>query len=287
MSLLFRTAAITDEFAPDLETALAGMSEVGMTGAEMRLVSGRNMIDLADDEIDRVRATVEKRGMAVVSLASPLLKCVLPDSPALDTRIEHDVFGSPYTFDDQPRLTRRAFEIAERLGTRIIRVFSYWRTVEPERCLPAAAAALHELGETAAKRGITIALENEQACNAGTAAEAARLFSLVQHPAVKILWDPANASILGETPYPDGYKQLPADRIVHVHAKDCDVRDHKPIWGPLGEMAVDWKGQIGALRRDGYSGWISLETHWAGPNGDKFQGSKICGRNLQSLVASD
>lgn len=256
-----------------------------MTGAEMRLVSGRNMIDLSDQEIDQVRAAVEKRGMSVVSLASPLLKCVLPDSPALDTRIEHDVFGSPYTFEDQPRLTRRAFEIAERLGTSIIRVFSYWRTVEPERCLPAAAAALHELGESAAKRGITIALENEQACNAGTAAEAARLFALVQHPAVKILWDPANASILGETPYPDGYKQLPADRIVHVHAKDCDVRDHKPTWGPLGEMSVDWKGQIEALRRDGYSGWISLETHWTGPDGDKFLGSKICGRNLATLVS--
>lgn len=285
MPAQFRIAAITDEFSPDLDKALIGMSEVGMTGAEMRLVAGRNMIDLSDQEIDQVRATVEKRGMSVVSLASPLLKCVLPDSPALDTRIEHDVFGSPYTFEDQPRLTRRAFEIAERLGTSIIRVFSYWRTVEPERCLPAAAAALHELGESAAKRGITIALENEQACNAGTAAEAARLFALVQHPAVKILWDPANASILGETPYPDGYKQLPADRIVHVHAKDCDVRDHKPTWGPLGEMSVDWKGQIEALRRDGYSGWISLETHWTGPNGDKFEASTICGKNLLTLVS--
>jgi L-ribulose-5-phosphate 3-epimerase len=285
MSALFRIAAITDEFAPDLETALGGMSAVGMTGAEMRLVSGRNMIDLTNGEVDEVRAAVEKRGMSVISLASPLLKCVLPDSPPLDTRIEHDVFGSPYTFDDQPRLTRRAFEIAERLGASIIRVFSYWRTVEPERCLPAAAAALHELGETAAKHGITIALENEQACNAGTGAEAAQLFALVQHPAVKILWDPANASILGETPYPDGYQQLPADRIVHVHAKDCEVRDHKPVWGPLGEMAVDWTGQIEALRRDGYSGWLSLETHWTGPNGDKFEASTICGRNLRSLVS--
>src|SRR5688572_16051927 len=181
MPAVFRTAAITDEFSPDLETALGGMSDVGMTGAEMRLVSGRNMIDLANDEVDRVRAAVQKRGMTIISLASPLLKCVLPDSPALDTRVEHDVFGSPYTYEDQPRLTGRAFEIAERLGARIIRVFSYWRTVEPERCLPAAAAALHELGETAAKRGITIALENEQACNAGTAGEAARLFALVQH----------------------------------------------------------------------------------------------------------
>ena len=281
----FRTAAITDEFSPDLETALRGMAAVGMTGAELRLISGRNMIDLDDREVDRVRATVQAHGMTVVSLASPLLKCVLPDAPPLDTRIEHDVFGSPYTYEDQPRLTRRAIEVAERAGAGIIRVFSYWRTVEPERCFPAAAAALHELAEEAAKRGVVIGLENEQACNAGTGDEAARLLALVEHPSLKALWDPANASILGETPYPDGYRRLPPARIAHVHAKDCIVSDHKPTWGAVGEMGVDWKGQIAALRRDGYSGWISLETHWTGPNGDKFEASTICGRNLESLIA--
>lgn len=282
----FRIAAITDEFSPDLDTALAGMADVGMTGAELRVIGGRNMIDLSDAEIDRVREAVEARGMTVISLASPLLKCVLPDSPPLDKNVQHDVFGSPYTFEDQPRLTRRAFEIAERVGAAIIRVFSYWRTSEPERCFPAAAAALHELAEEASKRGVVIALENEHACNAGTGEEAGRLLASIDHPSLKILWDPANASILGETPFPDGYGKIPAPRIVHVHAKDCDVRDRKPVWGALGEMSIDWRGQIAALRRDGYSGWISLETHWTGPKGDKFEASTICGKNLKSLVAS-
>ena len=49
-------------------------------------------------------------------------------------------------------------------------------------------------------------------------------------------------------------------------------------------MGIDWKGQLAALRRDGYSGWISMETHWTGPKGDKFEASMICGRNLKSLV---
>ncbi len=74
----FRIAAITDEFSPDLDIALKGMADVGMTGAELRVISGKNMIDLPDDEVDRVRKAVEARGMTVISLASPLLKCVLP-----------------------------------------------------------------------------------------------------------------------------------------------------------------------------------------------------------------
>jgi L-ribulose-5-phosphate 3-epimerase len=282
----FRIAAITDEFDPsDLEAALRGMADTGMTGAEMRVAFGRNMIDLTDEEVDRVRAAVAARGMSVVSLASPLLKCVLPDAPALDSRVQHDVFGSAYTYEDQPRLTRRAFDVAERLGAPIIRVFSYWRTVEPERTYDRVAEALHALGEEAARRGVTIALENEHACNVATGAETGTLLQRFTHPAVKVLWDPANASILGESPFPEGYSKVPADQIVHVHAKDCHVADQKPTWGPVGEMGLDWRGQIAALARDGYSGWISLETHWTGPRGDKFEASTICGRNLRELVS--
>ena len=282
-----RIAAITDEFSPsDLGAALDGMAAVGMTGAELRIVFDRNMIDLTDEEIDRARAAVDARGMTVVSLASPLLKCVLPDGPALDSRVQHDVFGSPHKYEDQPRLTRRAFEVAERAGAGIIRVFSYWRTVEPERTFDRAAEALRDLADEAAKRGIAIGLENEHACNAGTGAEAARLLAMVDHPSLKLVWDPANASILGETPFPDGYSTLPSSRIVHVHAKDCKVVDHKPTWGVIGEMDVDWRGQLQALRRDGYDGWYSLETHWTGPHGDKFEASTICGRALRELVVA-
>jgi L-ribulose-5-phosphate 3-epimerase len=281
----FRLAAITDEFSPDdLDAALIGMAAVGMTGAELRVVGRRNMIDLSNEEVDGVRAAVERRGMEAISLASPLLKCVLPDAPPLDSRVQHDVFGSPHTFEDQPVLTKRAFEIAERLGVRIIRVFSYWRTTEPEKCFPRLREALLALADQAAARGMVIGLENEHACNVGTGEEAARFLATVEHPALQVLWDPANASILGETPFPNGYDLLPKDRIVHVHAKDCYVKDHKPVWGAVGEMGIDWRGQLEALRRDGYRGWISLETHWTGPNGDKFEASTICGRALQSLV---
>jgi sugar phosphate isomerase/epimerase len=49
-------------------------------------------------------------------------------------------------------------------------------------------------------------------------------------------------------------------------------------------MGIDWKGQIAALKRDGYDGAISLETHWRGPDGNTLEASSICGRNLRELV---
>jgi sugar phosphate isomerase/epimerase len=286
MRQYFPIAAITDEFSPDLETAVRSMSEIGMTGAELRMVFGKNIIDLTDAELDRAKQTVADRGMQVISIASPLLKCVLPDAPEVDSRFQQDMFASRHTFADQPRLARRAFEIADRVGARIIRVFSYWRTVDPDRCFDRVVEALGRLAEEAGSRGMVIGLENEHACNIATAAETTRVLKAQPHPALQVVWDPANAYVSGEVPYPDGYRLLPPGRIVHVHAKDCRVEDHKALWGPLGEGGVDWKGQIQALVDDGYQGFISLETHWPGPGGDKHEASMICGRNLKALVAA-
>jgi L-ribulose-5-phosphate 3-epimerase len=64
------------------------------------------------------------------------------------------------------------------------------------------------------------------------------------------------------------------------------MEGHTPVWGPLGTRHVDWKGQISALLADNYTGWLSLETHWAGPNGNKLEGSVICGWNLRGLAAA-
>ena len=64
------------------------------------------------------------------------------------------------------------------------------------------------------------------------------------------------------------------------------MEGHKPVWGPLGTRSVDWKGQIAALMNDGYKGWLSLETHWPGPNNNKLEASIICGWNLRGLASA-
>jgi len=278
-------AAITDEFSPDLEVALDAMSAIGMTGAELRVCWGKNIMDLMEDELDRVLDQVQSRGMEVMSIASPLLKCVLPNASDVDTRFQQDIFAAKHTFEDQPRLTEHAFHIAKKMGARIIRVFSYWRTVQPEKAFDAVIRALADLADKAAKEDLIIGIENEHACHLGTAQETAAALNAVDHPHLKLVWDPANAYVAGENPFPHGYNLLPKNRIIHVHAKDCHVENHKPEWGPLGTRDVDWKGQIAALLNDGYRGYLSLETHWPGPKGNKLMGSTICGWNLRGLAA--
>jgi sugar phosphate isomerase/epimerase len=280
----FRTGAITDEFSGDIAIASAAMRELGMTGAELRMIGGRNIMDHSDAEIAAIMDVIRKHGLEVVSIASPVLKCTLPNAPEVDSRFQQDQFNAKHSFEDQPRLAERAFEIAKLTGAKIVRVFSYWRVVEPEAVFERVVCALQDLADKAQKHDLIIGIENEHACNIATAQETAKVLAAIDHENLQVVWDPANAYVSGERPYPNGYRLLDVRRIAHVHAKDCKLDGHKPIWGPLGECDIDWKGQLDALAADGYTGYINLETHWPGPDGNKFEGSRICGQNLQKLA---
>ncbi len=278
-------AAITDEFSTDLAVALDAMVEIGMTGAELRVIWGKNIMNLDDNELARARDLIGERHLEVTSIASPILKCVLPGAPDVDTRFQHDVFASRHTFDDQPGLAERAFAIAKFFGAPVVRVFSYWRTVRPEECFEGVVKALDMLARAAAPEGLVIGLENEHACNIATASETRKVLDALPNANLKVVWDPANCLVSGEEPFPSGFAKLPIDRIVHVHAKDCHMAGDKPVWGPLGTRSIDWKGQMAALVSGGYPGYVSLETHWPGPGENKYEASWISGWNLRGLAA--
>ena len=182
-------AAITDEFSSDLATALEPMAAIGMTGAELRVVFGKNIMDLTNDELQLAKELCDAKGMKIIGIASPILKCVLPGAPPVDPRFQQDTFNSKHTFDDQARLAERAFDIADRLGAGIVRVFSYWRSIEPDACFDAIVKALAGLADQAKTHGVIIGLENEHACNIGTAAESKKLLDALHHPNLHLVWD--------------------------------------------------------------------------------------------------
>ena len=276
----FPVAAITDEFSPDIEIAVRSMTELGMTGAELRMVFGKNIVDLTDEELDRAIAIVRGAGLEILSIASPLLKCVLPDAPEVDARFQQDMFAAKHIRSPISRGSPRAPSRSRSAPARASSACSpTGARCDPEVCFDRIVEALRALAEQAAAHNVIIGLENEHACNIATGAETARVLAALDHPNLKVVWDPANAVVSGEKAFPEGYGKLPVSRIQHVHAKDCTMDGHKPLWCPIGDGVVGWRGQVDALVRDGYKGWISLETHWPGPGGDKHEASMICGRN--------
>ncbi len=124
-------AAITDEFSPTLAEALPVMQEIGMTGAELRVVNGRNIMDLDQSRTRRRQSALEDAGLPVVA---SLTAAEVRSAQWTGSRqsFQHDVFASKHTFEDQDRLAAHAFELAHYFGTRLIRVFSFWSTVDPQ-----------------------------------------------------------------------------------------------------------------------------------------------------------
>ena len=283
----FPVGIITDEFSQDFESVCATAVELGIPELEIRTAWGKNVVAMSDGEIRSLKAIADRHGRRFVSIASPVYKCVLPDGGTVDERFHHDAFQASFSFDDQPRLLDRALEIAKRLEAPYVRVFSFWRTVEPERNFRGILEILQGGGEVARKSGVLLGLENEHACHFGTGAEVALAARGLDPDAFGIVWDPANAVVCGECAVPDGYRNVPTDRICHVHAKDLVIGPSGRLdWCDIGTGQVGWARQLAALVEDGYAGSLSLETHWGGPGGDKYAGSTICARSLSRLVSA-
>lgn len=292
-------AAITDEISQEFEHALDVMLEYGATGAELRGLWGTNIADLSSEQAARAKAALQARGMQVVGLSTPFFKCDLTPqttNPGEAAGAMH--LATPLGLEQQMDLLTRCIRLAHYFETPLLRVFTFWRkeVLTPEieqRIVDAFEAPL----AIAAQEGVILGLENEHACFIGTGAEAGRIAAAINSPHLKIVWDPGNAYFAGETPYPTGYEAV-KPWLTHLHVKDgkrVETADQgpRPEWCVVGEGEIDYVGQFAALKQDGYTGWISLETHYRPATGNApdgkgtpEEGSRPCLAALRTLIAS-
>ena len=261
----FKLSVINDEITQDFGRACEiAAQEFGLQFIEIRGMWSKNIMRLDAKEIDEARKILEKYKLRVSSIASPIFKVDWPGAPTSRFSPQRDQFGADFTFDQQDELLERAFELARVLQVDRIRIFDFWRLDDQKPYRAAIDAKLMEAAKQAAKRGATLLLENEASCNTATGAEAARTLGAVRSPNLKLNWDAGNAASRGEIAYPDGYSHLPKDRIGYLHCKDVVRNGDKFEWTKMGGGMIDWVGQFRALKRDGYRGITSLETHWRG-----------------------
>jgi len=57
-----------------------------------------------------------------------------------------------------------------------------------------------------------------------------------------------------------------------------------PDWCAVGEGEIDYKGLFDALKSSGYTGVISLETHFKGTDGNIEAASRRSLENLKRLL---
>lgn len=261
----FKIAVINDEISQDFGHACEIASQkFGMEWMELRSMWNKNVVNLDANEIGEAQQILKKNNLRVTDIGSPLFKVDFAGAPKSKFSPEHDQFGANYTYDQQGEVLDRVIELAREFSTDRIRCFDFWRLDDQAPYRKAMNDQLQQAAEKLRKIGLILILENEFACNTATGAESAKVLSGVPSPAFMLNWDPGNAAMFGETPYPDGYNLLPKNRIGHCHCKDA-IKTVKGVeWAATGKGMIDWVGQYKALKRDGYHHAVSLETHWRG-----------------------
>jgi sugar phosphate isomerase/epimerase len=247
---VYRRSVITDEISQDLDLVLDVARAFDLDGLEIRTIWDTRVDQLDRDAVQTLWSAADAAGLVIAAVAPPFYKC--------------DV-DSPIERQEHLEILRRSIDVGQRLGTSLIRTFTFWRKQSLadvwDRLLDSYAKPI----EIARAAGVTLAIENEYACHIGTGRELGRFVAALDSVYVKALWDPCNAFFddAGEPPFPDGYAAV-RGQTAHVHLKDATrlVPGGKPTLTSLGDGEVGIARQLDALVRDGYEGFISLETHW-------------------------
>ena len=194
---------------------------------------------------------------------------------------------TPYATDlnsDNPQVTAtqrevllRAIDIAHALGARCVRTYAGRETGGPGRAdrFRRLVEAVRGPAEAAAQAGVRLGFENHFNTLADSAKATLEAIRAVNHPAMGIVYDQANLTMLGAEEYQEAIR-LQAPYLIHVHVKDLRFKDSLPttISGavealppdakptvslPVGEGVLPWGDILAELKAFGYDGWLSIE----------------------------
>lgn len=283
---MFKTSIITDEVSQDLETAVKFATQFGLEGVELRRVWDKPPQELLRDT-NRIKEILEESHLNVSAVASPFFKASIDD---------------PVEYEEHLNILKKCIELAEALDCNIVRGFTFWREGTLDDRLEEIVEKYQKPLDIIESSEIILGIENEPSTFVGNGRELKMFLDELDSSHVKAIWDPGNDiwDDLREVSYPDGYNLI-KNEIIHVHIKDGlrGEEGGKYRFTAFGEGEVDYRGQFKALKKDGYTGYLSLETHWrlymeptqgsVDINGTSFSklgeaSSKICIQNLQHML---
>lgn len=237
---MWTLSGFADEIGPDLETQCAVLDELGVRYLELRSAWSVNVVDLDDDQVEKVAATLAAHGIGVSSIGSPCGKVAITDPP------EHDL----------ARLDR-ALVVARALGAPYVRLFSFYGAhgLRDEVIRRLAVYAEH-----ARAAGVVLLHENEKEIHGDVPARVLDVVESVASDHLRLAWDPANYVQVGVRPFTEGYAAL-RPYTDYVQVKDALLADGTVVAAGEGDGEV--RETVRALRADGFDGFFSMEPHLA------------------------
>ena len=194
--------AFADEAGSLIDQQIAAMKRNGIQGLEIRSVDGENISSISIQKAKEVRQKMDDAGLSVWALGSPIGKIDIDDP-----------------FEPHMELLRHTIEVGHVLGTKQIRMFSFYLPQE-KKAEDYRGAVMDRMGcmLEAAKEGDALLFhENEKGIYGDVAARCKDLFDTF--PDLHGIFDPANLIQCGQDPW-EAWELLKS-HIDYLHIKDA------------------------------------------------------------------
>ena len=237
-----KISGFSDEIAPEIITQFEVLSKLGIKFFEPRGINGKNISTLSEDEAKELKETMDKYGITVSSIGSPIGKIKLTDD-----------------FDAHFEVFKNVVAIAKILGTKYIRMFSFYHNggewTDEERS--DVINKLRVLIDYAKKEDVILLHENEKDIYGDTKERCLDLMKELYCDNFKAVFDPANF-VQSDQDTKLAYEML-KDYIEYMHIKDARFSDYNVVPAGMGDGNVEFV--LDNLFKNGYNGFLSLEPH--------------------------
>ena len=249
--------------------ALKLFHQIGLDGAEIVIQDGYRSglpTDCPQELLHEVRECAKANQVEIIALT--------PYNSRFNS-LDEEVRQS------EIRAIERVIEYCEFFGAKYIRI--YGGNVAPgeendhwEEKHEKLVESMRTLGDMAAKKGVTLVIENHFNTMTMSARQTADTIREIGHPHVKILYDQANLTFTGNEEWQEAI-QIQKGLVGHMHVKDLvfkgknrafvgnddvshpDEDSRNVITRIVGEGIIEWPEILRAMKADGYEGWLSLE----------------------------
>jgi sugar phosphate isomerase/epimerase len=237
---MVKLSGFADEISQDLGEQLDTLESLGIKYFEFRGVWGKNVLALDREQLAQVKAEIDRRGIGVSALGSPLGKAP----------IDAD-------FDDYTKLVQHAIDVANTMETRYIRMFSFYcNDLDGDRV--EVMRRIQAMVDMAAASGVTMLHENEKGIYGEQPERCQDLHRTIVGDSFRATFDPANFVQAGVKPFDTAYPLL-KPYIGYFHIKDAMMGEGKVV--PAGEGSGQVRELMAAAKETSYDGFLSLEPH--------------------------
>jgi sugar phosphate isomerase/epimerase len=225
---------------------------------ELRGVDGKNVSELSIDEAIEVKNKLDKNGIKVSAIGSPVGKISLTDN-----------------FENHVEMFKRVLKIAKCMETKYIRIFSFYYPVDMDmdECKSKVIKRLKLLTHLAEEENLVLLHENEKDIYGDIPERCLDIIKGVNSPNLKLTFDPANFIQSDIKPYPYAFNML-RPYIVYIHIKDAIAENGTVVPAGYGDGKI--QDFLKDLKDSSFNGFLSIEPHLG-----SFEGLEKLERNVK------